>query len=96
MSSAIFSISRPHTAQTRSISAKNPTGAKGGGTQATEGISAVAARALGKGWKVSLAIALPAGDTATLASVDGPGVIWRFVALLLGLPRRSEHRSTLW
>jgi len=66
--------------ESRSISAENPNGEKGKGGMATaentlyEG-AAKAARELGQGWKVSPCIPLPAGQTATLMDVDGPGVI---------------------
>lgn len=60
---------------TRSVSAENFTGAKGGGGAAGEGTGARAARDLGRGWKVSPSIDLARGDTATLADVDGPGII---------------------
>jgi hypothetical protein len=59
----------------RSISAENPTGDKGAGARATEGTGASAARELGRGWKVSPSIDLPAGTTATLADIEGSGVI---------------------
>ncbi len=61
--------------QTRSISAENFTGAKGGGAQATEGMGADAARELGKGWKISPCIVVGPGQTVTLAEIDGPGII---------------------
>lgn len=63
---------------TRSVSPENFTGAKGGGGRATTGTGASAARELGPGWKVSPSIDLPAGATATLADLDGPGVIRHF------------------
>ncbi|ONK13437.1 glycoside hydrolase family 172 protein [Streptomyces sp. MP131-18] len=62
-------------AVTRSISAENPTGAKGAGGMATEGTGARAASLLGRGWKVSPSIEIPAGETATLADISGPGTI---------------------
>ncbi|GIK37950.1 MAG: hypothetical protein BroJett011_17830 [Chloroflexota bacterium] len=60
-------------AETRSISAENPTGEKGGGTRAVpdEGNPA---RRLGQGWKVRPCITLPPGLT-TLADIAGPGQI---------------------
>jgi hypothetical protein len=60
-------------ATSRSISAENPDGAKGGGAKADpEGKGA--GRELGLGWKVRPCISLPQGET-TLAEIDGPGVI---------------------
>lgn len=63
------------SAKSRSISAENPTGEKGGGSRSTDGISAFAAVDLGIGWKVSPAIRLGHGETATLAKIAGPGMI---------------------
>ncbi len=63
------------TAQTRSISAENPTGAKGKGGMAVEGTGARAARDLGRGWKVSPSIAIAPRQTAVLADVTGAGAI---------------------
>ena len=64
-------------AKTRSISAENPTGAPGMGGRCPleEGIAKSAARDLGTGWKVNPYIRIPAGDTWTLADIEGPGVI---------------------
>jgi len=61
-------------AETRSISAENPRGEKGGGAQAVPDPSHWAAN-LGKGWKVRPCIELPAGSTTPLAEINGPGVI---------------------
>lgn len=65
-------------ARTRSVSAENPTGARGAGARAIDGTGAHAARLLGAGWKVSPSIALADGENATLADVSGPGVIRHF------------------
>jgi len=59
--------------ETRSISAENPDGSKGGGAKAIP--EGGPARELGKGWKVRPCIDLPAGSTTTLAEIEGPGVI---------------------
>lgn len=61
-------------AETRSISAENPTGEKGGGAKA-EPTPDNPASMLGKGWKVRPCITLKAGETVTLADIQGPGVI---------------------
>ncbi len=61
-------------AKTRSISAENPTGAKGGGAQ-TEPTPDNPASKLGKGWKVRPCITLPANSETILADIAGPGVI---------------------
>jgi hypothetical protein len=68
-------LARLATAESRSISAENPTGAKGQGGMATEGTGAVAARELGQGWKVSPCIHIAGSSTVTLADIDGPGAI---------------------
>ena len=61
-------------AETRSISAENPDGAKGGGAKADpEGRGP--ARNLGVGWKVRPWIPLPAGQVTTIADIEGPGTI---------------------
>lgn len=69
------SLARLSDAQTRSISAENPTGAKGQGGMATEGTGAVAARELGRGWKVSPSIDIAGQTTVTLADIEGPGAV---------------------
>jgi len=61
--------------RTRSISPENPTGAPGAGGRATEGTGAGAGRELGRGWKISPSIEVPAGATAVLADIAGPGRI---------------------
>jgi hypothetical protein len=77
------SLARLSRAETRSISAENPDGSKGRGGMATEGTGAVAARELGRGWKVSPSIHLQGSSLTTLADVRGPGAIqhiWLTVA----------------
>jgi hypothetical protein len=61
-------------AESRSLSAENPTGEKGKGAMA-EPQGKGAARELGRGWKVRPCLTLPAGETTTLMDHDGPGVI---------------------
>jgi hypothetical protein len=61
-------------AEPRSISAENPTGAKGAGAMAVPGEDNPAF-ALGPGWKVRPCITLEAGATTTLADIEGPGII---------------------
>ncbi len=68
-------LSRLSNARTRSISAENPTGAPGEGGKATTGTGAVVGRELGQGWKISPSIDIPAGQTVTLADIQGPGAI---------------------
>ena len=68
-------LARLSAARSRSISAENPTGAKGRGGMATEGTGAAAARELGRGWKVSPSIDIAGGAVVTLADIDGPGAV---------------------
>jgi len=60
--------------ETRSISAENPTGARGGGAREVPAEGSPAA-ALGTGWKVRPCITLPPESTTTLADIEGPGVV---------------------
>lgn len=68
-------LSRLSRAKTRSISPENFTGEKGKGGMATEGTGAGPSRDLGQGWKVSPSVFIKAGNTFTLAEIDGPGAI---------------------
>jgi len=61
--------------KTQSISPENPTGDKGKGGMATEGTGAKAARDLGRGWKISPSVDIPAGATYTVAEINGSGAI---------------------
>jgi hypothetical protein len=54
-------------AETRSISAENPKGEKGGGAKAVNH--------LGAGWKGCPCITLKNGETTPIAEIEGPGVI---------------------
>ncbi|MBN1464691.1 DUF2961 domain-containing protein [candidate division KSB1 bacterium] len=62
---------------TRSISPENYAGEKGKGgmAQVGEGTASDAARDLGQGWKVNPFIIIRAGETFTLAEIDGPGAL---------------------
>jgi len=65
-------------ARTRSYSAENPDGRKGGGAQASPGPpdTAPAAAALGRGWKVRPCLRnLAPGQRVVLADIAGPGVV---------------------
>jgi len=88
---SLGNLSRLSHAQTRSITAENPTGEKGKGGMATEGTNARAARDLGQGWKVSPSIDIQPKQTFTLAEIQGSGDVqhirmaprgtWRFSIL---------------
>lgn len=68
-------------ARTRSLSAENPTGEKGGGARRSPDSDdadlphSSAAEDLGKGWKVRPFLRVVKGDVATIADVAGPGII---------------------
>lgn len=62
-------------AKTRSVSPENFTGERGKGGMATEGTGATPARELGKGWKVSPSVYIPANSTFVMADIEGPGAI---------------------
>jgi Protein of unknown function (DUF2961) len=68
-------IARLRNVTTRSISAENLDGAKGGGGRATEGTGSYAARDLGVGWKISPSMIISCGSTFPMATIDGPGTI---------------------
>ncbi|MBD3175119.1 MAG: DUF2961 domain-containing protein, partial [Armatimonadia bacterium] len=67
-------LARVSDAETRSISAENPTGEKGGGAQA-EADPNGPARDLGRGWKCRPAVPVGPGETMDLADIVGPGAI---------------------
>ncbi len=79
-------------AQTRSISPENFTGEKGKGGMATEGTGGHAARELGKGWKVSPHVDIAAGESCTLAEIEGPGAVQHIWLTPSGDWRRSILR----
>lgn len=68
----LFRLSK---AKTRSISAENPTGEKGKGGMAREGVASNNARDLGQGWKVNPYVVIEPGKTFTLAEITGSGAI---------------------
>lgn len=68
-------LSRLSKAKSRSISPENFTGEKGKGGMSVDGPAKDAARDLGQGWKVSPFVNIEAGQTFTLAEIDGPGAI---------------------
>ena len=84
-------LSRLSHAVSRSLSPENFDGAKGRAGMATEGTGKHCARELGQGWKISPSIRITAGETRTIADLDGPGAIqqiwmtiggnWRFSIL---------------
>jgi hypothetical protein len=68
-------LSRLSSAKTRSICPENPAGEKGKAAMGVEGTGAVAARDLGRGWKISPSIHIHPGETAVIADIEGSGAI---------------------
>ena len=85
-----YEVSRLREVETRSISAENPDGSRGGGARATTGTGADAARDLGIGWKISPSVNIEAGAERELAAISGSGVITH---IWLTTPR--DHWRTL-
>jgi hypothetical protein len=83
-------LARLSQAQTRSISAENPTGEKGRGAMAAEGVAA--ARDLGPGWKVSPYITIRPGECRELASIAGSGAIQQIWCTPRGVWRHAILR----
>jgi Protein of unknown function (DUF2961) len=86
-------LARLSEARTRSISPENFSGAPGQGGQATEGTGKNAARDLGQGWKISPSVQIGAGDTFTLAAIEGPGAIQSMWFTGRGLRRDAILRA---
>ena len=88
-------LSRLSRAKSRSISAENFNGEKGKGGMATEGTGAQSARDLGRGWKISPSVRLTAGQTFTLAEIEGPGALQQ-IWMTLKQPWRSLILRFYW
>lgn len=74
-------------AETRSISAENPTGERGGGARAIPDARSAASE-LGQGWKVRPCITLEPEATTTLADIEGAGIIQHiWIAVMPGAYR---------
>ncbi len=71
---SLGNLSRLSKAETRSISAENPTGGKGQGGRHVDPNHGCS-RDLGTGWKVRPCVGIKPGETLVLADVDGPGAI---------------------
>jgi hypothetical protein len=72
---SLGNLPRLSDAQTRSISAENPTGEIGRGGMAIPNGKTSAARELGQGWKVSPCINIPPLQVGIIADIQGPGAI---------------------
>ncbi|MBC8160485.1 MAG: DUF2961 domain-containing protein [Roseiflexaceae bacterium] len=84
------------SAQTRSISPEQMTGAKGLGGMALEGTGAHAARDLGQGWKISPSIAISTGEESVLADIQAGGAIQHIWMALSKLPLRQNILRIYW
>jgi hypothetical protein len=73
--SGLGNLYRLSPAKSRSISPENFNGAKAGGGKATNGTGSGPARDLGPGWKISPSVKIAAGQTFTVAEIDGSGSI---------------------
>lgn len=74
LGSNLGNLYRTSPAQTRSISAENFSGGKGQGGMAPAGKGGPA-RELGPGWKTSPNVTIKAGQTFTIADIEGSGCI---------------------
>ena len=87
-------LHRLSDAKTRSISPENFTGEKGKGGMATieEGTAGSSARDLGRGWKVNPFVNIAAGETFSMAEIEGPGAIQHIWMTPTGVRRFSILR----
>ncbi|WP_040616410.1 glycoside hydrolase family 172 protein [Oceanicola granulosus] len=96
LGSNLGNLWRLSSARTRSISPENFTGEKGKGGMATEGTGAGPSRDLGRGWKVSPSIDMAAGETRTLAEIEGPGAIQQIWCVVSQVPWRDCILRIYW
>ncbi|MEG0865390.1 MAG: glycoside hydrolase family 172 protein [Clostridia bacterium] len=68
-------LARLTNARSYAITPENPTGESGGGGRAANGTGAAFAGTMGQGWKISPSVSIAAGETYTLANIDGSGAI---------------------
>ncbi len=94
LASPLLHLSRMVCAQSRSITPENPTGEKSGGARALPEGERHPARELGLGWKCRPFIVIPAGATATLADIAGPGVLQHLWITPTGVWRHLILRMT--
>jgi hypothetical protein len=73
--SNLSNLFRLSPAKSRSISPENFNGTKGAGGKATSGTGAEPARDLGQTWKISPSVDIKAGQTFTIAEIEGSGSI---------------------
>src|SRR5258708_4345487 len=73
--SNLTNLYRLSPARSRSISPENYNGAKGAGGKAASGTGSGPARDLGQGWKMNPCVVIKAGQTFTVAEIEGSGSI---------------------
>lgn len=85
-------------AQSRSISAENPTGARGGGGRQPVPTDDEhhAARELGLGWKVRPCVGIGPGEVFALADIAGPGAIESIWMTPAGVAYRDAILRIYW
>ena len=77
LNNGMLDLAKIKNAKSRSICPENFTGEKGQGgrCELDDGNAKLAARDLGKGWKVNPYIKIPSKEVFEIASIDGPGCI---------------------
>ncbi len=75
LNNTLGNLSFLSAAQSRCITAENPTGEPGMGGMATTGFAERQSSELGRGWKVNPAITIAAGETTVIADIKGMGAI---------------------
>ncbi len=89
-------LTSPSDKISRSISAENFTGEKGGGGRSTGGTGSSPARNLGQGWKISPSITIPANTSFTLAEIKGSGSITHIWLTVLHQSLRRNIIRIYW
>lgn len=94
LTQGLTDIFRLSDAESRSISPENISGEKGRGGMAEigEGTASHQASDLGRGWKVNPYIRIAAGETVTIAEIDGSGAIQQIWMTPTGVWRHTILR----
>jgi len=90
----LSNLARITSARSRSISAENPRGEKGGGARAVPDENHWASM-LGQGWKVRPCIDLPPHSKTTIAHIEGPGTI-RHIWITTAEPAYRNCLLRIW
>lgn len=83
-------------AETHSISPENFKGERGVGGSAEHGSGEHCARDLGKGWKISPSVMIGAGQTYTMAEINGPAMIQHIWLTFADVPGRMITLRIYW